>query len=89
MTPDDLLAAWHSQRGLCAYTRWQLTFGYKSETTASLDRIDSSVGYAPNNIQWVHKSVNRMKSDFGEAEFISICQAVSAVCQSVEGNSAC
>jgi len=31
------------------------------ETTASLDRIDSSKGYTEDNIWWVHKTVNIMK----------------------------
>ena len=29
--------------------------------TASLDRIDSSHGYEENNVQWVHKEINRFK----------------------------
>ena len=40
------------------------------ETTASLDRIDSSKGYIKGNVQWVHKDLNRCKWDFPEAEFL-------------------
>jgi hypothetical protein len=40
------------------------------ETTASLDRIDSSKGYTADNIQWVHKDINRCKWDFPEKEFL-------------------
>ena len=32
-------------------------------TTASLDRIDSNIGYTIDNIQWIHKDLNQMKSD--------------------------
>lgn len=49
--------------------------GY-SENTASLDRIDSSKCYSENNIQWVHKDVNRMKSNFTEEYFFQMCQNV-------------
>ena len=44
--------------------------------TASLDRIDSSKGYEPNNVQWVHKDINRMKWAFPQNEFIEMCQLV-------------
>ena len=30
--------------------------------TASVDRIDSSIGYIESNVQWVHKDVNKMKT---------------------------
>lgn len=44
--------------------------------TASIDRIDSSKGYEPNNIQWVHKDINRMKWAFPQNQFIEMCQLV-------------
>lgn len=45
--------------------------------TASLDRIDSNIGYAAGNIQWVHKWINFMKMDFPEKEFIYYCAMVA------------
>lgn len=47
------------------------------ETTASLDRIDSSKGYVPGNLQWLHKDVNRLKSTLGQDRFIQICMIVA------------
>lgn len=47
------------------------------ETTASLDRIDSSKGYTENNIQWVHKDINHMKSDFKQSRFQELCKLVA------------
>lgn len=44
--------------------------------TASLDRIDSSKGYEPNNIQWVHKHINKMKNNFDESYFKMLCNLV-------------
>ena len=44
--------------------------------TASLDRIDSSKGYEPNNVQWVHKHINKMKNNFKEDYFINMCKLI-------------
>lgn len=41
------------------------------EQTASLDRIDSNNGYVQDNICWVHKDINRLKSDFSINEIIN------------------
>lgn len=44
--------------------------------TASLDRIDSSKGYIKGNVQWLHKDINRLKSDFPEYEFLRLCKLI-------------
>lgn len=49
----------------------------RENTTASLDRIDSSKGYIPGNVQWVHKWVNIMKGCLSDEQFISICKIVN------------
>ncbi len=49
----------------------------KSMQTASLDRIDSTKGYTPDNVQWVHKTINRMKMDMTDSQFIEFCVAVA------------
>lgn len=43
---------------------------YFKDQTASLDRIDSNKPYTIDNIQWVHKDVNKMKQNFSEEEFL-------------------
>lgn len=48
-----------------------------AKKTASLDRIDSSKGYEKGNVQWVHKTVNRMKFDFEQDEFLEWCQKIA------------
>jgi len=50
---------------------------YSKETTASLDRINSSKGYINENVQWVHKIINIMKQDLTDEEFIEWCNKVS------------
>lgn len=54
------------------------------ETTISLDRIDSFKGYVEGNVQWVHKSINIMKSTLTQEEFINFCKLVAT--KSCEGN---
>lgn len=49
----------------------------KKEHTASLDRIDSSIGYIQGNVQWVHKTINFMKQDYTQQEFIDWCGKVT------------
>ena len=48
----------------------------EGETTASLDRIDSSVGYLVGNVQWLHKHVNKMKWDLPQDRFIEVCRMI-------------
>lgn len=47
------------------------------ETTASLDRIDSEGHYTEDNVQWVHKTINRMKQMLPEEDFLIMCKAVA------------
>lgn len=45
--------------------------------SASLDRIDSNLGYVVGNVQWVHKHINVMKNVFPEEMFLYLCNKVS------------
>jgi hypothetical protein len=60
----------------CALSGVELVFGTKrkADGTASLDRIDSSIGYIEGNLQWIHKQLNRMKGDLSDAEFLEWCR---------------
>ena len=71
------------QNGKCALTGLELilekTISRKkgfANITASLDRIDSKIGYVEGNVQWVHKDINKMKQDFDEQYFIKMCSLV-------------
>ena len=44
--------------------------------TASIDRKDNSLGYVKGNIQWVHKDVNALKSNFKEKYFLKLCKLI-------------
>lgn len=48
-----------------------------SGQTASLDRIDSSKGYTIDNVQWVHKDINKLKGNFSDESFVKYCKLVA------------
>jgi len=66
----------------CALTGLDIRFvrGYenhrKAAKTASLDRINSKLGYVKGNVQWIHKVVNIMKWHLDEDYFIEMCRKV-------------
>lgn len=69
VTAIELWELWLAQGGRCVYTGRQLAHG----VDASLDRRDNRLGYVPGNVQWVHRDVNRMKSDLAESYFLALC----------------
>lgn len=67
------------QNKKCAITGVDLFFSSYScehDGNASLDRIDSNIGYTKNNLQWVHKTINYIKRDLSDNEFIDWCKKV-------------
>ena len=69
-----------SQNKCCALTGINIIFARSREetlTTASLDRINSDVGYIEENVQWIHKDLNRMKNIFPNDKFINWCKLVT------------
>lgn len=80
VTPEYLKELYEAQKETCALSGLKLVLqetNADGETTASIDRIDSSKGYVPGNIQWVNKHINIMKSDWSDEEFINFCRAVA------------
>lgn len=74
-----------SQNNKCALSSEDIWFGSgnwyydkRLETTASLDRIDSSKGYVEGNVQWVHKDINIMKNNYDQLRFIDLCKKVAS-----------
>lgn len=58
----------------CALSGLNISY---EEGNVSLDRINSDFGYTENNVQWVHRHVNFMKSEYSQDEYIRICEAVA------------
>lgn len=76
---DDISFIYEKQNRLCALTGWEIYFpeiGHPQKTDASIDRIDSKMGYTLNNVQLIHKKVNMMKQSYTQEEFKEVCIAV-------------
>lgn len=82
ITIEDIWNKYIEQDRKCSLTGLDLNIGQTNrrrrdgETTASLDRIDSSKGYTIDNIQWVHKDINWMKQNYPQKYFIEMCKKV-------------
>lgn len=63
------------QKRRCALTGLPLSFD--GTYRPSIDRIDSSKGYEPDNIQWVFAKINLMKYSFSNKKFIELCKMVA------------
>lgn len=78
LTPEFLWKLYEDQKGLCALTGVSLVLrlALKNQNvdwdivTASLDRIDSTKGYTEDNVQWVHKTINRLKNNYSLEELL-------------------
>jgi len=82
MSPEDLWNLFLKQNRKCALSGREIGFCPKwstsdtKGTTASLDRIDSTLGYTPDNVWWIHKDFQAMKMDIPLDTFISMCREV-------------
>ena len=83
VTLEYLWELFLKQKRCCALTGRKLSLVYSNTRKfgplmdASVDRIDSSKGYVIGNVQWVHKDINRLKSDMGQQEFVELCCQVA------------
>jgi hypothetical protein len=83
VSKEFLWSLYIKQDRKCALTGLDIHFvrdrssGRSSAQTASLDRIDSNIGYIESNVQWVHKTVNVMKWHIDQNHFIEVCKLVA------------
>jgi hypothetical protein len=74
VTIIDLINQWDVQNGICPFSGVKLELSSYSKIkknpiySASLDRIDSSLGYVKNNIRWVSRVINWMKNDMSDKQ---------------------
>lgn len=64
------------QQGKCVYTNIELTFYKGNKGNASLDRIDSNIGYVIDNVQWLDKRVNIAKNNLSEKDFFQMIESI-------------
>jgi len=71
---DFILSLLEKQSYKCKYSNQIISL---NDGTASLDRIDNTKGYIKTNIQWVHRTINYMKNEMSDNEFINACLLVA------------
>lgn len=83
ITIEQVWEKYVHQNKKCALTGIPLVFAQfnkdfvSGKQTASLDRINSDIGYEINNVWWVHKRINMMKKEMSVEEFQYFCEQVS------------
>lgn len=84
ITLQDLKDQWEKQDGICPFTGWKMkiagwtgavAFG-KTPDRASLDRIDSSMGYVKGNIQFISLIAQYAKNDWANDVIFQFANAV-------------
>lgn len=78
LTKEEAWEVFIKQERKCVFTGEILVISNKAGlNTASIDRIDNTVGYTKDNIQWVHKTINMMKRVYSSEEFVKWCTKVA------------
>jgi hypothetical protein len=85
ITQEYAWGLFQKQGGRCALSGVEITLcphralqlADSGNETASLDRIDSTKGYVPGNVQWIHKDLQRMKWQFPEDQFFRWCATIT------------
>lgn len=55
---------WDTQCGRCAITNLPMLYERRNPRSVSIDRIDSNLGYSPDNIQLVCRFINLAKQQY-------------------------
>lgn len=79
ITREEALDIYINQKWKCAITGIPINFNTCNDRklqTASPDRIDNDKGYTADNIQWVHKKINIMRSNMTVDEFVNWCKLI-------------
>jgi len=76
LSVDFLYSLWEKQDGKCAISGREMTYitGMgRVPTNISVDRIDSSIGYAEDNCQLTCLQANLMKQNLSGSELLEWC----------------
>lgn len=82
ITIDDLFEQWTKQDGMCPYTGVKLIHPIRMKDEgliymASLDRIDSNIGYMKGNVQFISAAANMAKNSMTHEQMIEFCKLIS------------
>jgi len=90
---EDLKQVWDAQCGICPITGWPLILkprsglaGCVQPNTASIDRIDSALGYVRGNIRFIAYMANIAKSDFTDEDLLVFCETIMQYQNSKQDN---
>ena len=85
LTVDILVGLYYGQGGKCAHTGEQMTLerglndeGAVCPTLCTIDRIDNTRGYSPDNVMLACDGINRMRSDMPLVQFRALCKLIGA-----------
>ena len=67
---DFLVSLYEQQDGKCAISQHPMTIKFKCPYSVSIDRIDSSQGYIPGNVQLLCQTMNLAKNSFKNEDII-------------------
>lgn len=73
---EDVWELYKQQGGRCSLSGLEIVLGHRGLGTASIDRINSDQSYNLDNIQWVHKNVNKIKCGFDQKYFLNVCKLI-------------
>lgn len=86
ITVEYLSELWLKQNGICPITGWQLVLPHNCDywpednpfgiRSASLDRIDNSIGYFKGNVRFVAVIANFARNKFDDKEVLEFAEAV-------------
>jgi hypothetical protein len=79
ITLQEIWDLFKKQNGKCALSGIELKFNSERKIhdgNASLDRINSEIGYIISNVQWVDKTINMSKQQMNNEQFIKMCKEV-------------
>jgi hypothetical protein len=75
---EDIWTMLDEQQHKCKLSGVPIEFIRKANgNTASVDRIDSTIGYLQSNVQLLHRDVNMMKQSFTQSYFLEMCGRIS------------
>ena len=69
VTKNDIYMVWPSDN-CCTIMDTPFTIGGDLDTSPSLDRIDPTLGYLPDNIQIISNLANRMKNNASDEQLL-------------------
>ena len=84
LTIDVLVGLYYGQNGKCAHTGETMTLvrGLEDKavvpTLCTIDRIDNTKGYTPDNIMLSCDGINRMRGEMDLKQFRKLCKLIGA-----------